>query len=94
VPDEQEATSIALSEARAGDLLLIFGDAVARTWEQISSFRPVEIERRGTRRGSSGNGAAAKHPIAPPAAPEPQAVRTFVRDVRGVRIAREIESED
>ena len=94
VPDEQEATSQALAEARAGDLVLIFGDAVARTWEQISSFRPVEVERRGTRRGISGNGAAAAHQAAPPMMPEPSPVRSFVRDVRGVRLARDAEGED
>jgi cyanophycin synthetase len=95
VPDEQEATAQALSEARAGDLVLIFGDAVTRTWEQISAFRPVEVERRSARRGSPGsNGAAATHPVAPALAPEAPPVRTFVRDVRGVRIAREVEGED
>ncbi len=93
VPDEQEATAQALSEARAGDLVLIFGDAVARTWEQISSFRPVEVERWSARRGVSGNGTAAALPVAPPAAPAPEAARPLVRDVRGVRLARKVEAE-
>ncbi len=86
IPDEQEATAAALAEARPGDLVLIFGDAIERTWEQIVSFRPAETERRATRRmrppsesaGPAGDG----HP------------RSFVRDVRGVRFARETEAED
>ena len=86
IPDEQEATAAALAEARPGDLVLIFGDAIARTWEQIVSFRPVEHERRATRRTRpAGDGAQ------PPVDGQP---RSFVRDVRGVRFARETEAED
>jgi cyanophycin synthetase len=86
IPDEQEATAAALAEARPGDLVLIFGDAIARTWEQIVSFRPVENERRATRRTRpAGDGAQ------PPVDGQP---RSFVRDVRGVRFARETEAED
>ena len=87
IPDEQEATAAALSEARPGDLLLIFGDNIPRTWEQIVSFRPVENERRATRRTRLVSEVAATaeadgHP------------RSFVRDLRGVRFARETEAED
>jgi len=87
IPDEQEATAAALSAARAGDLVLVFGDAIQRTWEQIVNFRPVEAERRSARRPRAGTGATL-----PPA--EPQTPRAFVRDVRGVRLARETEAED
>jgi cyanophycin synthetase len=94
LPDEQEATATALAEARANDLLLIFGDAVARTWEQIISFRPVEAERRAVRRvrSSAGNGATPATVAPPP--DDRHLTRSFVRDVRGVRLAREIEGED
>src|SRR5919112_938560 len=34
-PDEQVAVETALHEAEAGDLLLIFGDAITRTWKQV-----------------------------------------------------------
>jgi hypothetical protein len=37
---EQEAVRQALEMARAGDLLVIFGDKLARIWEQIVSFKP------------------------------------------------------
>jgi cyanophycin synthetase len=85
IPDEQEATAAALSEAQPGDLVLIFGDAIARTWEQIVSFRPVEHERRATRR---------TRPLADPAPASDGHPRSFVRDLRGVRFARETEAED
>src|SRR5436305_2750803 len=37
---EEEAVRRALEMARAGDLLVIFGDKLARIWEQIVSFKP------------------------------------------------------
>ena len=38
VPDEQEATETALQFCQEGDLLLIFGDNISRTWKQIIYF--------------------------------------------------------
>jgi len=35
IPDEQEATSRALEMAESGDLVLVLGDNVKRTWKQI-----------------------------------------------------------
>jgi cyanophycin synthetase len=40
IADEQEAIEAALRMARAGDLLLVFADALARGWKQIINFRP------------------------------------------------------
>jgi cyanophycin synthetase len=40
IPDEQAAIDHALRMARAGDLVLIFGDSLQRSWDQITSFRP------------------------------------------------------
>jgi cyanophycin synthetase len=40
IPDEQEAIDAALRMAEAGDLLLVFGDALARSWKQITKFNP------------------------------------------------------
>jgi cyanophycin synthetase len=40
IPDEQEAIDAALRMARTGDLLLVFGDALARSWKQIIRFKP------------------------------------------------------
>ncbi len=50
VPDEQEATQHALEMAEPGDLLLILGDNVKRTWKQIIYFNsgahPEETTRK------------------------------------------------
>ena len=40
IPDEQKATEAALRMGRPGDLLLIFADALVRSWKQIVKFRP------------------------------------------------------
>jgi cyanophycin synthetase len=40
IPDEQEAIDAALRMGQAGDLLLIFADALVRSWKQIIKFRP------------------------------------------------------
>ena len=42
IVDEQQAIEAALRMARAGDLLLVFADALARGWKQITNFRPDE----------------------------------------------------
>jgi cyanophycin synthetase len=88
IPDEQEALDAALRMGRPGDLLLVFADALVRSWKQITRFRP--------------DGAAqtprATAPAAPTqATPPAQLLETFalpsgeglIRDERGIRIARE-----
>ncbi|MBN8480030.1 MAG: cyanophycin synthetase [Xanthomonadales bacterium] len=86
IPDEQEAIDGALRMARSGDLLLVFADALVRSWKQIIKFRP--------------EGAAEPKP-APVAAPvsvvaEPvfdessfAAMGGVVRDERGIHLSRE-----
>lgn len=87
IPDEQEANLAALESAAAGDLILILGDNIKRSWKQIIYFK-------------TGEGKAAEE--AQPAlvtsrAPEEEeffrldADMELVRDERGVRIAREAE---
>ncbi len=39
IPDEQEAVEAALRMGEAGDLLLIFADALVRSWKQITKFK-------------------------------------------------------
>ena len=67
IPDEQEAIDAALNMGQPGDLLLIFADALVRSWKQITKFKPralgtrrrIPAERRGprVRRGARrGNG--------------------------------------
>ncbi len=45
IPEEVEAVDAALKMADAGDLVLIFGDEISRTWKQIIYFnRPQEAQ--------------------------------------------------
>ena len=41
IPDEQEAIDAALQMGAAGDLVLIFADALVRSWKQITKFKPI-----------------------------------------------------
>jgi cyanophycin synthetase len=41
IPDEQEAIDAALQMGQPGDLLLVFADALVRSWKQITKFRPA-----------------------------------------------------
>jgi cyanophycin synthetase len=93
IPDEQEAINAALNMGAPGDLLLIFADALVRSWKQITKFRPA--------------GAAEVQPApSPPSLPvtdrigeaaraEPAAaafsLEGLIRDERGVRFAPEAE---
>jgi cyanophycin synthetase len=85
IPDEQTATDTALREAQPGDLLLIFADAITRSWKQVIQFRPEAPARLAER----------PRPFRPePAASAPAPLmddgrREFVRDVRGVWLPRE-----
>ncbi len=46
IPDEREAVDAALKMAETGDLVLIFGDNISRTWKQIIYFnRPHDAAR-------------------------------------------------
>ena len=57
VPEETRAVERALSVARGGDLVLVFGDDVGRTWQQIVEFKPTAAERRARPRRSRPTGA-------------------------------------
>jgi cyanophycin synthetase len=48
IPDEQEAIGAALRMAEAGDLLLIFADALARSWKQITKFKTNDEPQPGS----------------------------------------------
>ena len=91
VHDEQQAVDAALGTAQAGDLVMIFGDAIKRCWKQIIYFKPgegIQLEP-------------------PPAAAEdvvvlerdeeayqPESDVELVQDGRGVIIAAEPEDSD
>jgi len=93
IPDEQDAIEAALRMGQAGDLLLIFADALVRSWKQVIKFRP--------------EGAAAPDANPSPVVAAPAAVESvlseraisdplagyegLIIDERGVRLPRESE---
>jgi cyanophycin synthetase len=87
IPDEQRAVDTALAAARPGDLLLMFSDALARTWRQVTEFHPAAVPQART------NGSAAKAEPAVETLDELDE-QLLVRDERGVRLARETEVTD
>ncbi len=88
IPDEETAVAHSLTMARPGDLLLIFADAINRTWKQVINFRP-EAEAPDDR-------APVPVVMEVPVIEEPLigALDALVRDERGVRVARGPELED
>jgi len=94
IPDEQAAIEAALCEAQPGDLVLIFADAITRSWKQVIQFRPEATGRLIDR-----TRLPQPEPVAAPAAARATASlgedgrREFVRDGRGVRLAREEQAD-
>ncbi|MDQ3138593.1 MAG: cyanophycin synthetase [Gemmatimonadota bacterium] len=84
IPDEQTAVDTALREAQPGDLLLLFADAITRSWKQVIQFRPEAPAQVPERARAS---RPERMPVAPPGLEENR--REFVRDTRGVWLARE-----
>ena len=83
VPDEQEATRRALELANSGDLVLVLGDNVKRTWKQIIYFNS----------GAHADDSDVKTPVTIEL-PETDDFAfdsdiEIISDERGVRIARE-----
>lgn len=90
VPDEQDAVDRALRIADEGDLLIIFGDNIKRTWKQITKFSPDEHATE-----------AVEVPVEMerPSQPENGGFKLgknvqLITDERGVRIARSEEEGD
>jgi len=91
IPDEQQAIDAALRMGQLGDLLLIFADALTRSWKQVIKFKP--------------DGAAAAAPVRESAKPKAEVADDaveqaaqddgqlqaagFVRDERGLRFVGE-----
>jgi len=76
IPDEQEAIGAALRMGQPGDLLLIFADALARSWKQITKFKaagtaqasssPSQTHSPATLTGTTNGGGSAAAGSQPP----------------------------
>jgi cyanophycin synthetase len=93
IPDEQEAIDAALKLGKPGDLVLVFADALVRSWKQVIKFHPE---------GASVEKAKPKAKPAVPAELHGEAsadggfdaarlgsMEGLIRDERGIRIAPE-----
>jgi cyanophycin synthetase len=90
IPDEQQAIDAALRMGRPGDLLLVFADALARSWKQITKFAPEGAEPR-----------SARNVELPSLQPAPSAdeaavaaMEGVIREERGLVFARHDEDSD
>ncbi|MCC7096751.1 MAG: cyanophycin synthetase [Thermomonas sp.] len=83
IPDEQEAIDTALRMGQSGDLIIVFADALTRSWKQIIRFQPDGAMPRTTAK------------VETPAldtnldAQIVAAMEGVVRDERGLRFERE-----
>jgi cyanophycin synthetase len=97
IPDEQEAINAALGMGQAGDLLLIFADALARSWKQITKFKPAgtavasptPVSRTSDREHS--RKVAEGVPLVGENQPPVFNLEGLIRDERGVRVAPDAE---
>jgi cyanophycin synthetase len=89
IPDEQEAIDAALHMGQPGDLLLVFADALVRSWKQITKFRPAGAPEPQVR-----TVAPAPSPTISEASAEPPplpSLEGLLRDERGIRLAPEVD---
>jgi cyanophycin synthetase len=96
IPDEQEAIDHALRMGREGDLLLIFADALTRSWKQVIKFKPEGVMTRqqpvpAAAAPTEGQRDAADDRGTPFATGDDTALAAagFVRDERGLRFIGE-----
>ena len=90
IPDEQQAIDAALRMGRPGDLLLVFADALARSWKQITKFTPDGAVPRGDRQVELPS-------LEPTLSADEAAVAAMegvVREERGLVFARHDEGSD
>ena len=88
VPDEQDAIAAALEEAAEGDLLVVFGDNISRSWKQIIYFggdREAPVD--------TGEGDVAESAGYSPGLMLETGLQ-LISDERGVRLARDEEGSD
>jgi cyanophycin synthetase len=88
IPDEQEAIDAGLRMARPGDLLLVFADALVRSWKQVIKFKPEGVAEKPAPRPAAAP--VEEAPVAEPAF-SPEQWEGVSRDERGIFISRESE---
>jgi cyanophycin synthetase len=101
IPDEQEAIDAAMRMGRQGDLVLIFADALTRSWKQITKFDSGRAASDTAARHSPGrrdadstvpSGEQLLRPgEAAAAASAPLELEGLIRDERGIRLAPEVD---
>ena len=94
IPDEQEAVDAALHMGQQGDLLLIFADALVRSWKQITKFKPAGSTTAASQPPSAfvtDAGFVAEGHKAGEAVVSEFSLEGLIRDERGVRVAPEAE---
>jgi len=89
VPEEADSVSAALDMAQEGDLVILFADDVRRSWNQV-------IQYEGS--GESESVANESKPVNSFVEEDPEAFSLdvgarLIKDERGVRLAREEESD-
>jgi cyanophycin synthetase len=93
IPDEQEAIDAALRMGLPGDLLLVFADALTRSWKQVTKFKPdgAAAAREVVRPKVGSQSAESSDDGVPTAASDDDALHAagFVRDERGLRFVGE-----
>jgi cyanophycin synthetase len=82
IPDEQEAIDAALRMGEAGDLLLIFADALVRSWKQITKFKSGGAPRFAAQASQAQPHAAAQ----PQDAPQPHAASQLHAEAPSERV--------
>ncbi len=82
IPDEQEAVTAGLEGCEAGDLLIVFGDNIIRSWKQIIYFGGDGEQTEGIARETQPLVSAAYEDLI-------EDDQKLVSDDRGVRLARD-----
>lgn len=89
IPDEQEAIDAALHMGQPGDLLLVFADALVRSWKQITKFRPAgALEPQARTVAPAPSSTISEASAEPPPLPS---LEGLLRDERGIRLAPEVD---
>ena len=89
IPDEQEAIDAALAMGQPGDLLLVFADALIRSWKQITKFRPAGSASASAPARAPREAAASLLVEQPVEAQAMPSLEGLIRDERGIRFAPE-----